>query len=194
LENIENFKIVNDKTQLGANYNEKTKSVDFKLYSKNATKVFLCIFDKPEGEQAVMTLEMKKGENDIWQTSVKDYILNCKQKPVYYGFRVFGKNWEYSENFEPGTNIGFVSKVDTLSNRFNPGKIAYDPYARELSHIASEVNPGLNMFRSGSNFHLIDNAKYAPKSVYLYSQDKKITKIIPRAFVNEIIGEVHIKI
>ena len=43
---------------------------------------------------------MKKGENNIWQTSVKNYILNCTQKPIYYGYRVFGPNWEYDENFK----------------------------------------------------------------------------------------------
>ena len=54
--------IAKDITSLGANYNEKTKTVDFKLYSKNAQKVFLCIFDKPLNEEAVMTLEMKKAK------------------------------------------------------------------------------------------------------------------------------------
>ena len=37
--------IATDKTPLGAKYNESTKCVEFKLYSKNATKVLLCIFD-----------------------------------------------------------------------------------------------------------------------------------------------------
>ena len=99
--------IAKDITSLGANYNEKTKTVDFKLYSKNAQKVFLCIFDKPLNEEAVMTLEMKKGGNDIWETSIKDYILNCHEKPVFYGYRIFGENWQYSDNFELGSNIGF---------------------------------------------------------------------------------------
>ena len=101
-----------EKTKLGANYNPNTKSVDFKLYSKNAQKVLLCIFDKPQGEEPIMTLEMKKGENDIWETSVKDYVLNCHQAPVFYGFRVFGPNWEYVEDFELGTDKGFKSKFD----------------------------------------------------------------------------------
>lgn len=185
--------ITKAKTTLGANYNKETNSVDFKLYSKNATKVFLCIFDAPKDEEAVMTLEMKKEEKDIWHTSVKDYILDCKNRPVYYGFRVFGPNWEYEEDFVPNSSAGFKSKVDTNSNRFCPNKIAYDPYTKELSHLASEVNLGLNMFRSGANYHLINNAKWAPKSVYRYVEDKKIAKASIRPFNQEIIAEVHIK-
>ncbi len=180
-------------TRLGASYSEETKSVEFKLYSKNATKVYLCIFDKPQGELPVMMLEMQKNDNDIWQTSVKDYVLNCKNKPVFYGFRLFGPNWPYSEEYEPGSEIGLISKFDEKSNRFNPNKVAYDPYCLELSHLPSDVNPGFNMFRSGAKFHLIDNAKWSMKSVFRPIEDTEIAKIEPRAFNSEIIGEVHIK-
>ena len=93
---MENIKL-KDKTSLGAIYNEETKCVEFRLYSKNATKVLLCIFEKPQGEDACMVLEMEK-QGDIFFTSVKDYVLNCKKRPIYYGFRIFGPNWEYKEN------------------------------------------------------------------------------------------------
>ncbi len=189
MENI----ITNDKTPLGANYNEKEGCVEFKLFSKNATAVKLCIFENPQGENPIMTLNMKKGEGNIWQTKVKDYILNCHKKPIFYGFRVFGENWEYKENFEPGTDIGYKSKFDDKNNRFNPNKIAFDPYSQELSHLPSDVNPGFNMFRSGGNFHLIDNAKWAIKSVFYPKEKKAVASIKPRAFNEEIIGEVHIK-
>ncbi len=185
--------ITNDKTKLGANYNPITKSVDFRLYSKNAKKVLLCIFDKPQGEEPIMTLEMKKTENDVWETSVKDYVLNCHKAPVFYGFRVFGANWEYVEDFELGSDKGFKSKFDENGNRFCPNKVAYDPYSRELSHVPSDVNPGFNMFRSGAGFHLINNAKWAIKSVYSPLPDVEIAKVAPRAFNSEIIGEVHMK-
>ena len=185
--------IQKDKTPLGANYNKETKCVEFKLYSKNATKVLLCIFDKPQGEEPILVLNMEQTENNIWQTSVKNYILNCDKRPIYYGYRVFGPNWEYSEEWEAGSNIGFISKFDKENNRFNPNKIAYDPYSQELSHIASDVNPGYNMFRSGGNFYLIDNAKWAVKSVFYPKEDRKIEAIEPRPFNSEIIGEVHLK-
>jgi len=189
---MENIK-AKDKTPLGANYIEETKSVIFRLYSKNAQAVKLCIFDKPQGENPVMVLNMERKENDIWETSVKDYVLNCHKKPVYYGFRVFGPNWELKENFEPGSDIGFKSKFDDKNNRFNPNKIAFDPYTQELSHLPSDVNPGFNMFRSGGNFHLIDNAKWAIKSIFFPKKDMDIAPVSPRPFNSEIIGEVHIK-
>jgi len=170
--------IANDNTPLGAKYNESTKCVEFKLYSKNATRVLLCIFDKPQGEDPIMVLNMEKKENNIWSTNVKNYILNCDKHPVFYGFRVFGNNWEYNENFEAGTTIGFVSKFDVESNRFNPNKIAYDPYSQELSHLPTDVNPGYNMFRSGGNFYTIDNAKWAVKSVFYPTFSGKILFVL----------------
>lgn len=184
--------ITNDETSLGAKYNKQENNVEFRLYSKNATNVLLCIFNKPQGEDAVMTLEMER-EGNIFKTSIKDYVLNCHTNPVYYGFRVFGPNWIYSDEFEPGTNIGFISKFDKFGNRFNPNKIAYDPYCRELSHLMSDINPSGNMFRSGDDLYLIDNAKWAPKSVFKKSEDMIIASSPIRAFASETIGEVHIK-
>ncbi len=189
---MENF-IANDKTPLGARYNDETKNIEFRLYSKNATKVFLCIFDKPQGEEAIMTLNMEKTKDDIWYTEVKDYVLNCQKRPVYYGYRLFGPNWQYNPNFELGSDIGFNSKFDGLSNRFNPNKIAYDPYCLELSHLPSDVNPGYNLFRSGAKFHLGNNAKWAPKSVFFPKKEEIMEGVSLRPFVNEIIAEVHLK-
>ena len=184
--------IAKDETSLGAIYNKQDNTVEFRLYSKNATKVFLCIFEKPQGEDAVMTLDMER-EGDIFKTSIKDYVLNCSKNPVYYGFRVFGPNWEYSEDFEPGSDIGFISRFDKFGNRFNPNKLAYDPYCRELSHLVSDVNVSKNMFRSGGDLYLIDNAKWAPKSVFKKTEDVALAKSPIRAFAGETIGEVHIK-
>lgn len=182
-----------DITELGACYNEETKSVEFRLFSKNATRVKLCVFEKPQGQDAILTLDMQKIENDIWFTSVKDYILNCHKNPVFYGFRVWGSNWEYREDFQANGIYGFKEKIDKENNRYNPNKIAYDPYSKELSHTQSEINSSLNMFHSGGNYYRIDNSKWAIKSVFSPIEDRLITRIDPRAFNSEIIGEVHIK-
>ena len=189
---MKNF-IANKNTVFGAQYNDETKCVEFRLYSKNATHVLLCIFEKPQGEDPIMVLNMERIEDDIWYTSVKNYILNCDKHPIFYGYRVFGPNWFYDENWRVSSDIGFVSKFDKNNNRFNPNKIAYDPYSKELSHVVTDVNPGFNMFRSGGNFHLIDNAKWAIKSVFSLNKNEEIEKVEPRAFNSEIIGEVHLK-
>ena len=109
--------------------------------------VKLCIFDKPKNETPILSLDMKQIEPNIWFTDVKNYILNCENRPVFYGFRIFGPNWQYKSNYEVGSNIGFVSKFDEKNNRFCPNKIAYDPYCLELSHIATDESLEMNLFR-----------------------------------------------
>lgn len=184
----------NSKTALGATYDAQNKCVNFALCSKNATKVFLCIFKEPKGADAVMNLVMKKRENsNIWETSVKTYALGDLKEPIFYGFRIFGPNFEYQENFEIGSDIGFKTRIDEEGNRFNPNKLAFDPYCREISHLPSDVCPSLEIFRSGGELNFQDNAKLAPKSVFWLDENFEPIKITPRAFCKEIIGEVHIK-
>ena len=186
--------VTNSKTNLGASLDSDGKKVNFKLYSKNATMVILCIFERPTGENAVMNLKMQKQKgSDIWETSVKTYALKDLKVPIFYGFRVFGPNWQYKDNFEVGTDIGFISKVDEYGNRFNPNKIAYDPYSKEISHLPSDVCPGLEIFRSDDENYLKDNAKQAPKSVFYLDSEKNITTVEKRPFCEEIIAETHIK-
>jgi len=184
--------IANDETSLGVNYNKNTKTVDFKLYSKNATHVLLCIFNRPQCEDPIMTLDMER-DGEIFKTSIKDYVLNSCKNPVYYGYRIFGPNWIYNKEYKPGTDIGFICKYDKFGNRFNPNKLAYDPYCREISHLMSDVNPSMNLFRSGADLYLVDNAKWAPKSVFKKLENTEIAPVPKRAFISETIGEVHIK-
>lgn len=186
--------VTNSKTNLGASLDSDGKKVNFRLYSKNATMVILCIFERPTGENAVMNLKMQKQKgSDIWETSVKTYALKDLKVPIFYGFRVFGPNWQYKDNFEVGTDIGFISKVDEYGNRFNPNKIAYDPYSKEISHLPSDVCPGLEIFRSDDENYLKDNAKQAPKSVFYLDSEKNIATVEKRPFCEEIIAETHIK-
>jgi len=52
-----------------------------------------------------------------------------------YAFRCWGPNWQFSEKWQRGNSAaGFVTDVDANGNRFNPNKLLFDPYARELSH------------------------------------------------------------
>ena len=80
--------IPDSKTNLGANLDSSGKKVNFRLYSKNATMVILCIFEKATGEDPVMNLVMKKSpKGDIWETSVKTYALKDLKEPFFYGYR-----------------------------------------------------------------------------------------------------------
>ena len=132
-------------------------------------------------------------DEEIFQTVVKAYMFDYFKEPMYYGFRVFGANWKYCEKYTPGESVGFIAKFDYDANRFNPNKLAYDPYSKELSHLPSEINPHYNIFRSGAEFYLIDNAKWAPKSVFYPIELSPVSKAPLRAFTDEVIGEVHIK-
>lgn len=192
--------IASDKTRLGANYNKESGNVDFKLASKNAQDVFLCIFDKPKGEDAFLNIKMEKNpDSNIWEASVPIKELGEGKKPIYYGYRIFGENWNYDKNFfnEYGKisnpKSGYNSLVDKSGNRFNPNKLAFDPYARELSHLPSDNPKGEKAFEISKDNYLEDSAKYAPKSVFTITEDTLIPKAKQRVLSDEIIGEVHIK-
>ncbi len=187
---LQNKFLAKNHSRLGAVYNPAAKSIDFKLYSLNATHVILCIFKEAEGEESVFNVDMLKNSEDIFEVSVK--LSECKylKKTFYYGFRVFGPNWEYDKNFKPNTDIGFKSFVDENHNRFNPNKIAYDPYGLEISHLPSKYKK----FRVNAENYKEDNSKYASKSTFNYIDDFKMSKVLNlRAPKDEIIGEVHLK-
>ncbi len=182
-------------TKFGANYNKDTGLVDFTLFSKNGTAALLCIFDAPRGKDPVYTLKMLKN-GDVFETSFDPKLLGENvpfDAPFYYGYRVFGPNYEYTENWKPGAKKGFKIRLDKENNRFNPNKLAYDPYSRELSHLHHDVSKDLIEFRSNEKSFFVDNAKIAPKSVFKITEEKEIALAKGRALVDEIIGEVHLK-
>lgn len=124
--------------KLGAHYD--SADVTFAVYSKNATKVLLEIYDtetsltdtgKGYGSDARFDIWMEKNSSDnIWRAKLKDV-----PEKTYYAFRVWGPNWTYSTEWRRGnSSAGFVSDVDDNGNRFNPNKVIFDPYAREISH------------------------------------------------------------
>ncbi len=95
--------------KLGANYDTQNECVIFRLFSKNATRVVLAIFEKADDIEALANFELTRGEDDIWQTTVKKYALFNLSKPFYYVYHVFGdEKW------------------------FEPEKLAYDPYSTGL--------------------------------------------------------------
>lgn len=72
-----------------------------------------------------------------------------KKKCFYYGYRIFGANFKKQQGYFAGSDIGFVSKLNEEGDRYNPNKLAYDPYSLELSHLYSSVSTNLEPFRSG---------------------------------------------
>jgi isoamylase len=84
------------------------KGVNFSLFSANATKVELCLFDA-NGEKELDRIELPEYTDEIWH----GYVTGIGPGTVY-GYRVHGP-------YEP-----------EQGHRFNPNKLLIDPYAREL--------------------------------------------------------------
>ena len=167
----------------GAHINSD-KDATFALYSANATKVLLEIYDKPYGS-AVPRYDywMEKDSGNCWRAKVKEVPVG-----TIYAFRVWGPNWDYDASWtRGGSSAGFVTDVDESGNRFNPNKVLFDPYAYELTHDKSDpknmsqngsmADPGI--FTSGEEFRNFDTASYAPKGYLLEEHELKWFDIKP---------------
>ena len=145
----------------------------FAVYSKNATKILLEIYDVAYGKDAKYDYWMEKGSDNIWRAKLKDVPVG-----TLYAFRAWGPNWIFDEDWSRGNNDeGFVSDYDSVGNRFNPNKVLFDPYAKEISHDKS--NPTAlgsengGMYGTGGDDYNdvirrnFDTGKYAPKAVVI---------------------------
>ena len=82
--------------------------VNFALFSANATKVELCLFDAA-GEKEIERIEMPEWTDEVWHC----YLPEARPD-IIYGYRVHGP-------YEPDAG-----------HRFNPNKLLIDPYAKQL--------------------------------------------------------------
>ncbi len=85
------------------------ESVNFALYSKHASDVFLLLFDTPEGE-ATDIIQLSTRTKYVWHAYVQG--IHAGQ---LYGFKVCGP-------FKPAEGL-----------RFNEQKLLMDPYAKALT-------------------------------------------------------------
>jgi isoamylase len=89
---------------LGATWDGQ--GVNFALFSENADRVELCIFD-PSGKTEIERIELQERTDRIWHC----YLPYC-QLGQLYGYRVHGP-------YDPENG-----------HRFNPNKLLLDPYAK----------------------------------------------------------------
>ena len=80
--------------------------VNFALFSANASKVELCLFDMA-GEHEIECVELPEYTDEVWH----GYLPDANPWTVY-GYRVHGP-------YEP-----------EAGHRFNPNKLLLDPYAK----------------------------------------------------------------
>ncbi len=126
---------------LGASWDGK--GVNFALFSENAERAELCLFDR-SGEAELDRIELPEYTNDVWHGYLPDIVPG-----QLYGYRVFGP-------FAP-----------ERGHRFNHHKLLIDPYARML-HGPFQWNDAVFGYDTGSpdedlSFDTRDSAPFVPK-------------------------------
>jgi len=182
-------------------------STTFAVYSKNASRVLLEIYNTAMTESARFDYWLERGSDNVWRGR-----LTGVPAGTYYGFRCWGPNWPFTSDWNRGSSaVGFVSDVDAKGNRFNPNKLVFDPYARELSH--DRETPGMTdnyhhhagMYGTGPDYYSgvenllpavvrreFDTGPWAPKSVLI--DDRTSTGTKPNILQQDaMIYEVHVR-
>ncbi len=146
--------------------------INFALFSANAEKVELCIFDAT-GTKELQRISLPEFTDEVWHGHIKGLTAG-----TLYGYRVHGP-------FAPHKG-----------HRFNAHKLLLDPYAKQLHgkyiHSDSHYAYDKQCPQKDLTLDIRDNAKYLPKCVVtetLPSSDSQ-PQIHRR---NTIIYEVHVK-
>src|SRR6202007_1086751 len=159
-------------SRLGASWDGR--GTNFALFSANAEKVELCLFDG-QGRRELERIELPERSEDIWHG-----YLNDVSPGQLYGYRVHGP-------YAP-----------EQGHRFNANKLLLDPYARRLAGrlVWSDAHFG---FRVGSpredlSFDRRDNARGMLKAVVAdetFVSRREARPNIP--WEDTIIYEAHVK-
>lgn len=176
----------------------------FALYSANATKVLLEIYESAYGTDEKYDYWMTKNTSDnVWRAKLSGDLSGA-----IYAFRVWGPNWDYDTSWtRGGSSAGFVADYDSKGNRFNPNKVVFDPYAREMTHDKSNPTAlgkeNAGMFGTGEETYTMaggtafvrrefDTGKWAPKGYIITDSTSYGTK--PQiAQKDAIIYEAHVR-
>jgi glycogen operon protein len=134
--------------------------VNFALFSANATKVELCIFDA-SGEQEIERIELPEYTDEIYHGYLPD-----AHPGLIYGYRVYGP-------YDPENG-----------HRFNHNKLLIDPYAKQLVGELkwSEALFGYTIGHPDGDlsFDERDSAPFVPKSkvidpAYTWGRDHRVS-------------------
>ncbi len=86
------------------------RGVNFALFSENAERVELCLFDEAMGSREVARVRLTGPVDNVWSI-----YLPQGRPGLLYGYRVYGP-------YEPSRGL-----------RFNPNKLLLDPYAKAIA-------------------------------------------------------------
>ena len=165
---------------LGANVT--ATGATFAVFAPDATRLTLEFHDRSVGGEAVATFLPAKGADGVWRANIDGV-----RPLMLYGYRAWGSNWPFTPEWRPGSDAGFVSDIDERGNRFNPNKLLFDPYAREVTHsmysdlILSEGLDGGAFGTGGDDYHglprrQIDTARIAPKGIVIQPTTPQFAK------------------
>src|SRR5215469_5906437 len=116
--------------------------VNFALFSGNATRVELCLFDSAEARAESARINMPSVTNQVWHC----YLPDAKPGQLY-GYRVYGPD------------------APDEGHRFNPHKILLDPYAKGIGRDLHWDDTVYGYPRGAENamgFDTRDSAAFAP--------------------------------
>ncbi len=127
---------------LGASWDGS--GVNFALFSENATKVELCLFDSPDSTQESQRIPFVEVTDQVWHAYFPELLPG-----QIYGYRVHGP-------YDP-----------EHGHRFNPNKVVLDPYAKLLARGVRWDNSlfGYNIGEDDRTFNADDSAAFAPLAV-----------------------------
>ena len=148
--------------------------VNFSLFSENATKVELCLFDRNDDRRETR-IPMTEQTHQVWHAYLPEVRAG-----QFYGYRVHGP-------YEP-----------QQGHRFNPSKLLLDPYAKAVAGTV-RWSDGLFGYRIGDpqadlSYDDRDSAANMPKCVVVdpaFSWGNDMPPAIP--WHRTIIYELHVK-
>jgi glycogen operon protein len=112
--------------------------VNFAIFSENATKVELCLFDSAEATSESHRIVLPEQTDMVWHGHLPDV-----EPGQLYGYRVHGP-------YEPANG-----------HRFNPNKVVLDPYAKAMGRDV-RWNDALFGYEVGKNDLTFDKRDSAP--------------------------------
>ena len=147
--------------------------VNFSLFSENATKVELCLFDSVDSTKERHRIKLSEYTDQVWHIYLPDVLPG-----QLYGYRVHGP-------YEPENG-----------HRFNHHKVVLDPYAKLIGRDVrwDDSNFAYQMGEDDLTFSETDNAAFAPlaavvDTAFTWGDDRK-----PRTpWHKTLIYEAHVK-
>ncbi len=158
---------------LGASWDGR--GVNFALFSENAERVELCLFDSPDQPYESLRIPLPEQTDRVWH----GYFPDIKPGQLY-GYRVYGK-------YDPKKGL-----------RFNPNKLLLDPYAKAIGKNL-QWNDAVYGYRIRDpkldlSFDERDSAPYAPRAqvidtAFTWGNDQ----LLRTPFHKTIIYEMHVR-